>query len=94
MIVITDTSPVNYPICIGQIEVLPALYSRVPVPLAVCEELKRTRAPNAVRLWIASACAACNARAPLSRVSADGEVAATGIKDHCSLTGPASERWR
>jgi len=53
MIVIADTGPINYLILIGEIEVLPPLYHRVAVPPSVCEELKRPRAPEAVRTWIA-----------------------------------------
>lgn len=32
MIVIADTSPLNYLIRIGEIEILPALYARIVVP--------------------------------------------------------------
>jgi predicted nucleic acid-binding protein len=64
MIVIADTSPVNYLIWIGEIEVLPKLYSRVVVPLSVCDELKRPRAPEAVRLWIGQPPAWLETRAP------------------------------
>ena len=41
MIVIADTGPINYPILIGGVEVLPALYNKVLIPCTVCEELKR-----------------------------------------------------
>ena len=50
MIVIADTGPVNYPIPIGEIEILPALFQKVLVPQSVCKELKRPRAPDAVRI--------------------------------------------
>ena len=52
MIVIADTSPINYLILIGEIDVLPALYGRVLIPPSMREELGRARAPEAVRLWI------------------------------------------
>jgi predicted nucleic acid-binding protein len=52
MIVIADTSPLNYLIWIGEVEILPALYPRVVVPPIVCEELGREGAPNIVRAWI------------------------------------------
>ena len=64
MIVIADTSPINYLILIGEIDVLPALYDRVLIPLAVHEELGRSRAPEAVRLWIARPPAWLQMRAP------------------------------
>lgn len=72
MIVIADTSPVNYLICIGEIEILPKLYSRILVPLSVCEELKRERAPDAVRLWIGQPPTWLETRAP--RQSPDAEL--------------------
>jgi predicted nucleic acid-binding protein len=69
MIVIADTGPVNYLICIGQIEVLPKLFSRVLVPPSVCDELKRARAPEAVRLWIRQPPAWLETRAPAKRAT-------------------------
>jgi len=53
MIVIADTSPINYLVEIGEVEVLPALYGRVFVPPSVCAELQRARASERVRTWIA-----------------------------------------
>ena len=53
MIVIADTSPINYLVLIDEVEVLPALYGRVLVPPAVCAELRRVRASERVRTWIA-----------------------------------------
>lgn len=53
MIVIADTGPINYLILIGEVGVLPLLYDRVAVPQSVCDELGRSRAPEAVRAWIA-----------------------------------------
>ncbi len=53
MIVIAETSPINYLVLIEQIEALPKLYGRILVPPSVCEELKRVRTPEVVRLWIA-----------------------------------------
>jgi predicted nucleic acid-binding protein len=44
MIVIADTSPINYLICIGEIDVLPRLYGVVIIPRAVRDELSRDRA--------------------------------------------------
>ena len=53
MIVIADTSPINYLVLIDAVEVLPALYGRVLVPPSVCAELQRARASDRVRTWIA-----------------------------------------
>jgi predicted nucleic acid-binding protein len=49
-LVIADTSPINYLILIGHIEILPALFQKVILPSVVRDEL--TAAPPSVRLWI------------------------------------------
>jgi hypothetical protein len=53
-LVIADTSPINYLLLIGHIEILPALFERVILPAAVCEELKHPKAPLVVRNWVAA----------------------------------------
>jgi uncharacterized protein len=52
MIVVADTSPINYLIQIGEIELLSSLYERVMIPPAVLEELTHSGAPAAVRIWM------------------------------------------
>jgi len=47
MIVVADTSPLNYLIQIGCESLLPALYKRVVVPSAVLSELS-----HAIRKWL------------------------------------------
>jgi predicted nucleic acid-binding protein len=64
MIVIADTSPINYLIEISEVEVLPALYRRVLVPPSVCAELQRARASGRVRTWIAQPPPWLEVRAP------------------------------
>ncbi len=54
MIVISDTSPINYLILIDHIALLPALYGTVIVPAAVLSEMKQSGAPRAVSHWAAS----------------------------------------
>jgi predicted nucleic acid-binding protein len=54
MIVVADTSPLNYLVLIDQIGLLPILYQRVLVPEAVLAELRHPRAPRSAGLWIAS----------------------------------------
>ena len=54
MIVIADTTPLNYLILIGHADVLPTLYGRVFIPQAVYQELQQTRTPAIVRTEIAS----------------------------------------
>ena len=52
MIVIADTSPLNYLILVGEADVLPKLFGRVLVPAGVVKELERDLAPAEVRKWI------------------------------------------
>jgi predicted nucleic acid-binding protein len=50
-VVIADTSPINYLVLIGEVEVLPRLYHRVVVPEEVFAELLDGGAPTEVREW-------------------------------------------
>ena len=52
MIVVADSSPLNYLILLGQTALLHRLYGSVLVPEAVAVELRTTRAPQPVREWI------------------------------------------
>lgn len=51
MLVIADTSPLNYLVWIGAIEILPRLYGKVIIPPEVRAELLTTDAPVQVRSW-------------------------------------------
>ena len=51
---VSDTSPINYLVLIGQINVLPTLYGRVLIPQSVYEELGALEAPETVREWRAN----------------------------------------
>ena len=51
IVVVADTSPLNYLIQIDCQELLPALYERIIVPKAVFEELTDARTPAVVRNW-------------------------------------------
>ena len=53
IVVVADTSPLNYLIQIHCEHILPALYIRVIVPAAVVEELDHPRTVPAVRAWLA-----------------------------------------
>lgn len=53
MIVIADTSPLNYLVLVGEVEILERLYHRVVIPEAVWRELQHPEAPAVVREWIA-----------------------------------------
>jgi predicted nucleic acid-binding protein len=53
-LVVADTSPLNYLVLIGQVEILPALFERIFVPQTVQNELRQNEAPESVRRWIAA----------------------------------------
>jgi predicted nucleic acid-binding protein len=53
MIVVADTSPINYLVLIREIELLRQLYTQVFVPPAIVQELKHPAAPASVRDWAA-----------------------------------------
>ncbi len=52
MIVVADTSPINYLVLIAQIDLLAELYTRILIPPAVLAELKHPSAPKPVRDWV------------------------------------------
>jgi predicted nucleic acid-binding protein len=54
MIIVSDTSPINYLVLIREIELLPKLFGEVVIPQAVLDELKQEGTPEAVKNWIAS----------------------------------------
>lgn len=55
MIVISDTSCLNYLVLIDEITILYHLYRQVIIPPAVREELLRPQTPETVREWISDA---------------------------------------
>ena len=54
MIVVADTSPLNYLILLGHSEFLPELFGRVLTPEAVLREMQHLDAPPEVSAWAAS----------------------------------------
>lgn len=54
MIVVADTSPINYLVLIDEIRILPEIFGRVIIPKAVARELQNTQAPPQVTAWIAT----------------------------------------
>ncbi|MEO6724873.1 MAG: DUF3368 domain-containing protein [Blastocatellia bacterium] len=54
MIIVSDTSPINYLVLIDEIELLPKLFEQVIIPPAVEKELRHPAAPKAVKQWINS----------------------------------------
>lgn len=51
MIVVSNTSPLNYLVLIDAQNVLPALYGRVLIPTEVADELRAAGTPAKVRAW-------------------------------------------
>jgi predicted nucleic acid-binding protein len=49
MIVVADTSPLNYLVLLGHIEILPKIYGEVVIPQTVLDELQDSDAPEEVR---------------------------------------------
>ncbi len=54
MIVVSDTTPMNYLAIIGHLDILPSLFGTVVIPPSVASELLHVRAPEAVRRFMAS----------------------------------------
>jgi predicted nucleic acid-binding protein len=55
MVVVADTSPINYLVLIGRIDLLPRLYTRILIPAAVMAELNHRLAPKPVQGWASNA---------------------------------------
>lgn len=53
MIVVSDTSPINYLVQIDLIDLIPRLYSRAFIPSAVLAELLHPKSPPPVAGWAA-----------------------------------------
>ena len=65
MIVVSDTSPLNYLVLIERTHVLPVLFGRVVAPPAVITELRHPGAPAVVRAWAACPPAWLEIRPPI-----------------------------
>jgi predicted nucleic acid-binding protein len=64
MLVVTDTTPINYLVLIGHVDILPSLYSHVVIPQAVLGDLQHPRTPEIVREWIATPPSWCTIQSP------------------------------
>jgi predicted nucleic acid-binding protein len=53
-VVVSDTSPLNYLVMIGEIAILHRLYDRVLIPSEVLAELEHGGTPSEVLLWVRS----------------------------------------
>jgi len=64
MLVVTDTSPINYLLLTGYVDVLPVLHGNVVIPQAVAGELLNPRTPETVRQWVAAPPSWCTMQSP------------------------------
>src|SRR5262245_32929763 len=55
MIIISDTSPINYLVLTGDVDILAALFKRVIIPQAVFIEMQHPKTPQVVKAWINNA---------------------------------------
>ena len=55
MIVVSDTSPLNYLVLIDLQHILPELFERILIPAAVPDELQSASAPEAIARFMAAA---------------------------------------
>jgi predicted nucleic acid-binding protein len=53
-VVVSDTSPLNYLVMIGEVAILPRLYDKILVPAEVLAELQDDGAPSEVLQWVRS----------------------------------------
>jgi predicted nucleic acid-binding protein len=84
VIVVSDTTPLNYLVLIKAVEVLPKLFDQVYAPPSVIEELTRQKAPVAVRTWAQSPPVWLKIVAPTTRLAStnllgDGEADALSL---------------
>jgi predicted nucleic acid-binding protein len=84
MIVVADTSPLNYLILIEEADVLRKLYGRVLIPPAVQVELLQTGAPPAVVAWMQRPPDWLEVRSPTTSITVQldpGEAAAIALAE-------------
>ncbi len=49
MIIVSDTSPLNYLVLVSYVEVLPQLFGQIIIPQAVFDELSHAKTPAPVK---------------------------------------------
>ena len=100
MIVISDTSPINYLVLTGHIEVVPALFGQVVIPSAVVSELQHVSTPQEVAQWISQPPAWLLVRTPahvdadIQLGSGEAEAISLAIEMHAALVLMDDRRGR
>jgi predicted nucleic acid-binding protein len=84
VIVVSDTTPLNYLVLINAIDVLPRLFDEIYVPPSVVSELDQPKTPHLVRQWAKSPPAWLTIVAPRSRLASTVALGA-GEADALSL---------
>jgi len=84
VIVVSDTTPLNYMVLINVVDVLPSIFELVYVPPSVMVELTRLKTPELVRDWAASPPGWLQVVAPTHRLTStvslgDGEADALSL---------------
>ena len=82
MIVVSDTTPLNYLVLVSKQDILPLLFGRVIVPEAVMRELQAATAPPEVRQWLSSRPAWLETKQAATPPDTDGD----GTWDGCETT--------
>ena len=85
MIVVCDTSPVNYLVLIGEIDLLPQLFTTVVLPVGVLAELQHPRTPPQVASWACELPPSVQVIAPEPRGRPPGGLTLPPVK--CVLRG-------
>lgn len=87
MIVVSDTSPLNYLVLIGADQVLPALFGQVLAPPEVLVEMQHAKAPAQVSAWAQQPPAWLDVRSPRGIPNfpglGPGESAAIALAQEC-----------
>ena len=91
MIVVSDTTPLNYLVLIHSIDVLVKLFQEVYVPPSVVAELIRPKAPEIVRAWAQSPPDWLKIQSPSVRLAStfvldDGEADALSLAKELHIT--------
>ncbi len=99
MIVVSDTTPLNYLVLINSVGVLPKLFDEVYAPTAVVRELTDPRAPAPVRLWAQSPPNWLKVADPSSRLSSTasldaGEADAISLAKELGITDVLIDEYR
>jgi predicted nucleic acid-binding protein len=99
MIVVSDTTPLNYLVVIGAVNTLPALFVEVFVPKAVVRELNHAKAPQSVQRWAANPPGWLRVEDPVTRLEStidldDGEADAISLAKERGISNVLIDEYR